>query len=171
MKKISLFRVIAAVAALTPAISANAALFNYNERFDSINGVHFNLNFTADDTGTTVITNFNGTAGTDVLTLIAPGGFPVVGPNDNLFDPSTLATAGGWSYRGVSAHGTDSGYNFNLYFYANSLFLNTNMPSVQGVTNYSYSASPVSSVPVPAAVWLFASGLGLLTVGRRKKMA
>ena len=171
MKKISLLRVIAAVAVLTPAISANAALFNYNEQFDSNNGVHFNLNFTANDTGITEITNFNGTAGTDVLTLIAPGGYPGSDANDNLFDPSTLATSGGWSYYGVSVHGTASGYDFNLYN-DNPLYLLTNMPQADGtVKNYSYSASPVSSVPVPAAVWLFASGLGLLTVGRRKKMA
>ncbi len=172
MKK-SLFRVMAAVAVLTPAISANAALFNYNEQFDN-NGVHFNLNFTANDTGTTVITNFNGTADTDVLTLIAPGGFPASDANDNLFDPSTLATAGGWSFNGVSAHGTDSGYDFNLYFdnSVNSLYLLTTMPqATDTLTNYSYSASPVSSVPVPAAVWLFASGLGLLTFGRRKNIA
>jgi len=174
MKKISLLRVIAAVAVLTPAISANAALFNYNEQFDN-NGVHFNLNFTANDTGTTVITNFNGTADTDALTLIAPGGFPGgFDENDNLFDPTTLATAGGWNFNGVSAHGTDSGYDFNFYFdnAVNSLLLLTNMPqAIDTLTNYSYSASPVSSVPVPAAFWLFASGLGLLTVGRRKKMA
>jgi hypothetical protein len=172
MKK-SLFRVIAAVAVLTPAISANAALFNYNEQFDSNNGVHFNLNFTANNTGITEITSFNGTAGTDVLTLIAPGGFPAMDPNDNLFDPSTLATSGGWSFYGVSFHGTASGYDFNLYLdQDNSLYLLTDMPQAVGnPTNYSYSASPVSSVPVPAAVWLFASGLGLLTFGRRKNIA
>ncbi|MFI3197096.1 MAG: VPLPA-CTERM sorting domain-containing protein, partial [Methylococcaceae bacterium] len=147
-------------------------LFNYNEQFDSNNGVHFNLNFIANDTGTTVITTFNGTAGTDVLTLIAPGGFPGIDANDNLFDPSTLATAGGWSYQGVSFHGTASGYDFNLFFDTDSLYLLTNMPQADGtVKNYSYSASPVSSVPVPAAVWLFSSGLGLLTVGRRKMIA
>ncbi|MFI3198591.1 MAG: VPLPA-CTERM sorting domain-containing protein [Methylococcaceae bacterium] len=173
MKKISLLRVIAAVAVLIPAISANAALFNYNQQFDSNNGgVHFNLNFTANDTGNTVITTFNGTAGTtagtDALTLIAPGG---LGGNNNLFNPSTLATTGGWDFNGVSFHGTVSGFDFN-FFLSDNLYLISTRPQTNGtVKNYSYSASPVSSVPVPAAVWLFASGLGLLTVGRRKKMA
>lgn len=69
MKK-SLLRVIAAVAVLAPAMSANAALFDYNEQFDA-NSIHYNLNFQANDTSTT----FNVTAGTDALTLAPTGLF------------------------------------------------------------------------------------------------
>ena len=174
MKK-SLLRVIAAVAVLTPAISAHASLLNYNEQFDG-NGMHFNLNFQASDTGTTVITTFNGTAGTDPLALIAPGGRD----NDNVFVPATFATTGGWNSNGLAFHDTVSGYNFQLFYgygynpatgqLGNLLQFNSDMPQADTFANFTYSSSPVSSVPVPAAVWLFASGLGLLTVGRRKKM-
>ena len=163
MKK-SLLRVITAVAVLAPAISANAALFNYNEQFDG-NGMHFNLNFTADDTVPTVINDFNGTAGTFVLTLLAPGVFEA---NDNLFDPTTIATTGGWN-NGISF----STVSDNFIIYNDSyqgLSLYSSMPVDTLVTNFSFSSPPVSSVPVPAAVWLFASGLGLLTFGRRKKI-
>ncbi|MEI6334168.1 MAG: hypothetical protein WCS87_06375 [Methylococcaceae bacterium] len=166
MKK-SLLRVIAAVAVLAPAISANAALFNYNEQFDG-NGMHFNLNFTADDTVPTVITNFNGTADTAVLTLLAPGEYS----NDNLFAPTTLsATTGGWNSDGIGFKNTVSGEYFTVY---NDLFQGLSLISSMyeyTFNNFSYSSSAVSSVPVPAAAWLFASGLGLLTVGRRKKMS
>ena len=35
---------------------------------------------------------------------------------------------------------------------------------------FTYTAAPISSVPVPAAIWLFGSGLlGLIGVARRKK--
>ena len=168
MKKY-LLRVIATVAVLAPAISANAALFNYNEQFDG-NGMHFNLNFTAGDTALTVITNFNGTAVTDgttdtvVLTLLAPDGFAA---NDNLFDPTTIATAGGWN-NGISF----STVSDNFIIYNDSyqgLSLYSSMPVDTLITNYSFSPPPVSSVPVPAAVWLFASGLGLLTFGFKKR--
>lgn len=162
----SLLRFIASVAMLVPAFSANAALYNYNEQFDG-NGMHFNLNFTADDTGTSVITTFNGTGDTDVLTLIAPGDFE---GNENMFDPTTLATGGGWNLGGISFHDTVSGYDFNVYN-DSGLTLFSNMFVLDTFNNYSFSKAPVSSVPVPAAVWFFTSGLGLLTVGRRKKMA
>ena len=168
MKK-SLLRVIATVAVLAPAISANAALFNYNEQFDG-NGMHFNLNFTADDTVTTVITNFNGTAVTDdttdtaVLTLLAPEGFAA---NDNVFAPTTIATTGGWN-DGISFSTVYE--NFIIYNDIDQgLSLYSSMPVDTLITNYSFSSPSVSSVPVPAAVWLFASGLGLLSFGRRKK--
>jgi hypothetical protein len=97
MKKISLLRVIAAVAVLTPAISANAALVDYNEQFVA-NNILYNLNFQADDTIITVITTFNGTAGTDALTLAPIGLF---GYSDNWFDPATIATRGGWNHNGL----------------------------------------------------------------------
>ncbi len=168
MKKISLLRVIAAVAVLAPVMSANAALFDYNEQFDA-NSIHYNLNFQANDTGTTVITTFNGTAGTDALTLAPTGLF---GFSDNLFDPATIATKGGWNYNGLGFHNSVSGVAFNLYFSGSEIKL-AYPGNNDGYTtsNYTFSSSPVSSVPVPAAVWLFASGLGLLTAGRRKKMA
>ncbi|MEI6334174.1 MAG: hypothetical protein WCS87_06405 [Methylococcaceae bacterium] len=172
MKK-SLLRVIATVAILVSAISANAALFNYNEQFDG-NGMHFNLNFTADDTVTTVITNFNGTAVTDgttdttALTLLAPDEFS----NDNRFAPTTLsATTGGWNSNGIGFKNTVSGDYFNVYndIYG-GLMLQSTMSVPDTFNNFIHSSSAVSSVPVPAAVWLFASGLGLLTFGRRKKI-
>ena len=136
--------------------------------------MHFNLNFIADDTVTTVITNFNGTAVTDnttdtaVLTLLAPGGFVDAG-NDNLFDPTTLATAGGWNGNGIGFQNTVPGDKFDVY-YNQGLSLYSSMNVSDTFNNFSYSSSAVSSVPVPAAVWLFASGLGLLTFGRRKKI-
>lgn len=164
MKK-SLLRVIAAVAVLVPTISANAALYNYTEQFDG-NGMHFNLNFTADDTSTTVITTFNGTADTDILILLAPD---IYNLNDNLFDPSTIATEGGWGFNGISFHNTVSGDDFNVYNDL-GLTMTSTMPVTDTFNNFTYSASPVP-VPVPAALWLFASGLGLLTVGCRKKIA
>ena len=48
MKK-SLFRVIVAAAVLSPAIPANAALIDYNEQFDDVSSIHYNLNFQAND--------------------------------------------------------------------------------------------------------------------------
>ncbi len=160
MKK-SLLRVIAAVAVLTPAMSANAALINYNEQFDAY-GTHFNLNFQASDTGTTVITTASGTAGTDALSLIDPGNY--LG-NDNAFNPATAVTAGGWSYNGISFHNAVSNANYNLYFDGDLQITNPVAGAgAQNVANYA------AVVPVPSAVWLFASGLGLLTFSRRKKI-
>ncbi len=163
--KISLLRVIAAVAALAPVISANAALVDYNEQFVA-NNILYNLNFQADDTVPTEITIFNGTAGTDALTL-AP--IRLFGYSDNWFNPATIATQGGWNSYGLGFHNSVSGEDFNVYNYSTAIQL-AYLGNLIGYTtsNYSYSPSPV---PVPAAVWLFASGLGLLTVGRRKKMA
>ncbi len=159
--KISLLRVIAAVAALAPAISANAALVDYHEHFDA-NSIHYNLNFQADDSIITVITTFNGTAGTDALTLVPTGLF---GLSDNLFDPTTFAQ-GGWNINGLGFHNSVSGEDFNLYNSGPYL----NLAHIADIYS-GYAVSNYSPVPVPAAIWLFVSGLGLLTVGRRKKMA
>lgn len=61
----------------------------------------------------------------------------------------------------------DGGFGSADFFDTYGLLLT---PVTEGV-ELSYNITPVSEVPVPAAVWLFASGLvGLVSVARRKKL-
>jgi hypothetical protein len=68
-------------------------------------------------------------------------------------------------------HNSVSGEDFNVYNNYAATYLAYLGDTSGGYTTSNYSYYSSSPVPVPAAIWLFVSGLGLLTVGRRKKMA
>lgn len=76
----------------------------------------------------------------------------------------------------VTDEAMDSVYNFSLLFAHNAsdLVLNFSASGLQGLADESWGLDNVqveiSAVPVPAAVWLFGSGLlGLIGLGRRKR--
>lgn len=78
----------------------------------------------------------------------------LAGWNDNLFNPATIATQGGWNLNGLGFHNLVSGVDLNVY-YDSQIFLAYTGNMVGLTNNYTFSSSPVSSVPVPTAVWLF----------------
>jgi hypothetical protein len=69
---------------------------------------------------------------------------------------------------------TFDGNNFTLDYSWNAIDHNGGNPfGPLGVTEYNlHLAGTVSAIPVPAAVWLFGSGLlGMIGIARRKKAA
>jgi len=95
-------------------------------------------------------------------------------------NPVTLWSAGGFSFDmdavvinsqsitnlSLSGLGIVSGGGFDATGGTWEFTANT----AEGSTTFSWSSSTVSAVPVPAAVWLFGSGLlGLIGIARRKK--
>jgi hypothetical protein len=86
----------------------------FTQTFD-LSGVHYTLNFTADDTSQTVITALaDSFAGTDPLTLLAPNS---ISSNDNLFDPTATdpALGGGWSLSGIGLHDIVTNLDYDLF--------------------------------------------------------
>ena len=78
----------------------------------------------------------------------------------------------------VTNEAMDSVYNFSFMFAhnADNLALNFSAMGLQGIADESWGLDnvhvEVAAVPIPAAVWLFGSGLlGLIGVARRKKAA
>ena len=172
MKKISLLRVITAVAVLTPTMSANATLFDYNEQFDA-DGIHYSLSFTADDTITTEVTALFGTAGPHAL-ILAP--LNLFGYSNNMFNPDIFSSRGGWDLGGIGFHNTVTGLDYNLYSYfvgnvaASALADADNILYGAVISNYTFSATPyVTSVPEPTSIALLGLGLFGFSVTRRKK--
>jgi hypothetical protein len=81
-----------------------------------------------------------------------------------------------FSSQDVTNEAMDSVYNLSFMFAHNAgdLVLNFSAAGLQGIADESWGLDnvqvEVSAVPVPAAVWLFGSGLlGLIGIARRKK--
>ena len=137
----------------------------FTQTFD-LAGVHYTLNFTADDASLTVVTALTDSfAGADPLTLLAPDS---IGQNDNLFDPTTTdpALGGGWSAFGIGLHDTVTNLDYSLF---NSLdpspyLLNSDF-SVGGVTS-NFSTATAATVDEPATLCLFALA-ALAALGNR----
>jgi len=93
-----------------------------------------------------------------------------IGSNQTAFQTTTSSTTGQWEFLTVSNTGSPNNNN-EIIIYANSgastflidsLWLNTGLTST-------HTIQP-SVVPVPAAVWLFGSGLiGMLGMAKRKQ--
>ena len=153
---------------LLVSASASATPELFTQTFD-LAGVHYTLNFTADDTSQTVVTALaDSFAGTDPLTLLAPGN---ISSNDNIFDPTTAdpALGGGWGAFGIGLHDTVTNLDYSLF---NSLdpspyLLNSDF-SVGGVTS-NFSTATAATVDEPAPSGLFALA-ALAAFGNRRRV-
>lgn len=79
--------------------------------------------------------------------------------------------SGDFDYDVLFAVSLLSGYNAGDYLYLYNVFGNTDTmssPSEAGFEEWAASTGGTTFVPVPAAVWLFGSALGLLGWSRRR---
>jgi hypothetical protein len=101
-------------------------------------------------------------------TAVLFGDFLFHDDNHNAIDGSIRVTHDG----GMATILVDGGIgDFSVLGNSTFLIFNDENDSTKASTNYYISAANISAVPVPAAVWLFGSGLGLLGWMRRKAKA
>lgn len=150
---------------LLAALSAQASMYNFSY---SGTGVNASGVLTVAPSGPNyLITGISGTYnGSAITSLFAPGGFQ---GNDNLLlSGSPQLTILGFAFS-VAGLGT----SVDVYHDAAGQFICAgcygSYSEPGGDTVINFSASPV---PIPAAVWLLASGLiGLVGIGRRRRAA
>lgn len=162
----SAFRALTTVqAGASSAGTTNSELTTFEVKFDSYVGAHNPLG--------THLGNLNGSAGSDGSNSTSANAAAVFGVNWG--GATSFFSAGGvgesMEFFFMAGNGTLGSLNATAVRYANAegnalWTLNTD-------SSLSYMApDAVSAVPVPAAVWLFASGLlGLVGISRRKKLA
>jgi MYXO-CTERM domain-containing protein len=140
----------------------------FTQTFD-LSGIHYTLNFIADGTSQTAVTALtNSFAGTDPLTLLAPGS---ISQNDNLFDPTTTdpALGGGWSLFGIGFHDTVTNLDYSLFnILDTSPYLFNSDASVSGVTA-NFLTTTTATVDEPATPGLFALA-ALAAFGNRRRV-
>ena len=154
-------------ASLLGALPAQALMYNFSFTDVATGGTNVSASGLLDVTAG-AITSISGTYnGNAITSLFGTNGFQ---GNDNLFSPATPQV---------------DGYGFSFFVAAGNQSINVYRDDMTGNwlpcsacygtydgssdTEISFSASPV---PIPAAVWLFASGLiGLVGIGRRRRAA
>lgn len=152
---------------LLGALPAQALMYNFAFTDVATSGSTISASGLLDVTAG-VVTNISGTFnGNAITSLFGPNGFQ---GNDNLFSPTTPQVTGyGFSFFVAAGNQSINVYRDDLT--GNFLPCSACYGSYDGVTDteINFSASPV---PIPAAVWLFGSGLiGLVGIGRRRRAA
>ena len=179
-KSISIKSLFVAISALVLSTSANASLVQYNMTFDgSVQGASGIGSFNW-DTNTNEMSsltwNFGGAIGGILdsrLDDIFPGGDTLGAIMFETITGSNVALSGVYSNSGFAFSGGGYGtLNFTRAIFFGSVHGATYSIDVSGIKQFEgvYSVAKASVVPVPAAAWLFISGLlGLAGVARRRK--
>jgi hypothetical protein len=162
----SAFRALTTVqAGASSAGTTNSELTTFEVKFDSYVGAHNPLG--------THLGNLNGSAGSDGSNSTSANAAAVFGVNWG--GATSFFSAGGvgesMEFFFMAGNGTLGSLNATTVRYANTE--GNALWTLNADSSLQYMApNAVSAVPVPAAVWLFASGLlGLVGITRRKKLA
>jgi len=152
-----LLTVLAAATALTVAAPAQAAdfLFSFNSSFGNASGMFTTAG--AASATPTLVTSMTGTLGGNAITLLAPGAYPSIAVNDNLFS----TTAPYFTFSGLSF--AAGGFNYNLYSQG-SVQLCGRTAACGNATSFSnFTITDVTSpVPEPATWAMMLLGFGLV---------